>query len=175
MHNAKHRVLRALTMSLLALGFARTAGARALSDLPSALVITKSSNRNQVNYSIEVDDACRPSGTAPVHPYWRMLEHGPLATEPLTESEKRVLGVQRQDVSGHRVKLELRGLPGRTITVDTERGPHGECSSSAEMTIAGVAAKVAGVFVQQRLFGIEYVLVTGRLEDGTLVRERIAP
>ena len=42
------------------------------------------------------------------------------------------------------------------------------------MTIAGVPARVASVYVQQRLFGIAYVLVTGWSEAGSLVRERLS-
>jgi len=41
--------------------------------------------------------------------------------------------------------------------------------------ITGVAARVAGVYVQQKLFGIDYVLLTGLAEDGATVRERLAP
>jgi hypothetical protein len=42
------------------------------------------------------------------------------------------------------------------------------------MTIAGVTAKVAQVHVQQKLFGVDYVLLTG-WSNGALVSERLSP
>jgi len=145
------------------------------SELPSVLAITKSSNRNQVSYSVQVDEACLPAGQAPVRPYWRMLEHGPLATEPLSDREERLLGVDHQDVAGNRIRIALRGMPGRTITIETYPASDGRCLSAAEMTIAGVRARVASVHVQQKLLGIGYVLLTGWSDDGAVVRERVSP
>ena len=142
--------------------------------IPNALVITKSSNRNQVNYAVEVNDACMPSGRAPVHPYWRMLERSADATEPLVGSELRAFGVQRQNIDAGSVNVVLRGMPARSITIRTWRGPDGKCASSANMTIAGVAARVTNVFVRQKLFGVDYVEVTGSTPSGELVRERLS-
>jgi hypothetical protein len=152
-----------------------TAGAAQLSELPSGLAIAKSSNKNQVNYTVLVDDTCAPAGRTPVRPYWRMLERGPLETEPLSANEQSVLGVARQEVTGSCVQINLRGIPNRPITIETRRDADGRCSSSAEMTIAGVPATVASVYVKQRIFGIDYVLLTGRSEDGARVQERLSP
>ena len=118
-------------------------------EIPNALVITKSSNRNQVNYAVQVDEACVPSGHTPVRPYWRMLERSADATEPLVESELRAFGVQRQDIDASGVNLILRGMPARAITIRTWRGPDGRCTSSANMMIAGVPARVTNVYVRQ--------------------------
>lgn len=162
--------LAGLTLLLLSAS-ARAAGPF---ELPSVLAIAKSSNRNQVNYAVEVDEACTPTGNPPVRAYWRMVERGPLATEPLSEREQRVLGIDRQGIAGNRVQFALRGMRDRVITVETQRASDGQCTASAEMTIAGVPARVASVYVQQRLFGIAYVLVTGWSEAGSLVRERLS-
>ena len=154
----------------------RAASAAPALELPSVLTITKSSNRNRVDYALEVDDACAPVGTAPVHPYWRMLERGELATEALTGREETVLGVQRQSIEGHRIELTLRGFPGRTMVIETQRNADGRCASQATTTIAGVAAKIANVFVNQSLFGnVEYVQLTGWADGGSVVHERITP
>jgi hypothetical protein len=150
------------------------ASATQLFELPSVLVIDKSSNRNQVHYAALVDDACMPAGPSPVRPYWRMIERGPLATEPLLDSEQRVLGLERQAVVGDSIQLALRGIPTRTITVRVSRAPDGRCSASAETTIAGVPARVASVHVQQKLLGVDYVLLTGWSQDGAVVRERVS-
>jgi hypothetical protein len=42
------------------------------------------------------------------------------------------------------------------------------------MTIAGVAARVTNVYVRQKLFGVDYVEVTGSTSSGELVRERLS-
>lgn len=170
-----HGLLAATLAATAVTGFASRASAGQVSELAGALVITKSSNRNQVEYAVQVDGACAPAGPAPVRPYWRMLERGPSAIEPLGGGEQRVLGVGRQDVAGRLVRLTLRGMPSRAIMIETERGADGQCSSKAQTTIAGVPARLAAVYVQERLFGIEYVLLSGWAEDGTSVRERIVP
>jgi hypothetical protein len=165
----------ALPSGAVMAGFSGVANASTRpAEIPSALVITKSSNRNQVNYAVQVDEACVPSGTAPVHPYWRMLERSADATEPLVDAELRVLGVQRQNINATGVNVVLRGMPGRSITIRTWRGPDGQCASSANMTIAGVAARITNVFVRQKLFGVDYVEVTGSTPNGELVRERLS-
>jgi hypothetical protein len=175
-HPLRRGLLIATVATLSVLGLpSSAAGAAQSSELASALVITKSTNRNQVNYAVRVDETCAPAGPSPVHPYWRMLEHGPSATEQLSDGEQRVLGVGQQDSTGNLVRVALRGIPSRPITIQTGRGADGQCASAAYMTIAGVAARVAGVFVQQRLFGISYVLLTGWADNGAVVRERIVP
>jgi hypothetical protein len=145
----------------------------AVHELASALVIAKSSNRNQVHYAVAVDDSCAPIGAAPVHPYWRMLERGPSVTEALQASEERVLGIEGQQVSDGTVRFSVRGLPGRTFYLHTS-GTNGRCSSSVETTIAGHLARVDDVFVQQKLFGmIDYVRIEGTTADGARIQERL--
>ncbi|HEX4446410.1 MAG TPA: DUF4833 domain-containing protein [Polyangiaceae bacterium] len=165
------------------LAVAATAAAEPVTELraeiPDALVITKSSNKNQVNYAVEVDAACAPSGPSPVRAYWRMLEHGAAATEPLRDDEARAFGIEHQVVhpgaGPQAIEVVLRGLPARALTIHTWRSPAGTCASSVNMTIAGVPARVANVHVQQTLFGIAYVLLTGYSPTGAVLRERVAP
>jgi hypothetical protein len=172
-------LLRRRLCAVLFLGLAplppHTASATQLTELPSILVIAKSSNKNQVHYAELVDDSCVPAGRSPVHPYWRMLERGPAATEPLLDREQRMLGLARQEIEGDTVQIVVRAMPQRPITIRTWRGPDGGCSSSTEMTIAGVRARLDSVYVRQRLFGIDYILLTGWSKDGAVVRERVSP
>ena len=170
-----HGVLSAVATVALALGPSGEARAAQLHELPSILVISKSSNRNQVRYAALVDDACTPAGQSPVRPYWLMLERGPDATEALQPREASVLGIDRQQVSGNTVEFALRGMPGRPFTAHTVRDPAGQCTSWVATTIAGVPARVTGVYAQQSLFGVSYVLLTGRSEDGKVVNERVSP
>ena len=67
-----------------------------------------------------------------------------------------VHGAGSQDID-----VVLRGMPARALTIRTWRSPAGTCASSVNMTIAGVPARVANVYVQQTLFGVAYVLLTG--------------
>ncbi len=143
------------------------------SEISSALAIAKSSNRNQVHYAVQVDDACAPAGAAPVRPYWRMLEKSADATEPLGGFEQRAFGIAKQDVEGDSVRIALRALPSRPITIHTERGEGGRCTSSATATINGVPARIDNVFVKVKLFGVDYVQLTGIAKDGSVVRERL--
>jgi hypothetical protein len=143
--------------------------------IPSALVIAKSSNKNQVHYAVEVDESCAPVGPAPVSPYWLMLERGPHVTEPLGPSEQHVLGVEREVMVPDGVQIVLRGFPARVLTIHIERGADGTCASSVDTTIAGVPAKVASVYVQERFLGVAYVLLTGVAPNGAVVQERVRP
>jgi hypothetical protein len=142
-------------------------------ELPSVLVIAKSSNRNEVHYAAVLTQDCEPVGDAPLHAYWRMLERGPQATEPLQDGEQRWLGLEHQDVEGDVIRMSLRALPGRTFSVHAERAGEGRCASWVGTTIAGVPARVASIFVKQKLFGVDYVLLSGWTEDGAQVTERL--
>jgi Domain of unknown function (DUF4833) len=170
----KRILLAALPGGVFVAGLSSAAGASGPSEISSGLVITKSSNRNEVHYAVQVDDACTPAGRSPIRPYWRMRERGADATEPLVESELRAFGVERQEVVPGGVNVVLRGMPARAITIRTFRGPGGACTSSVSMTISGVPAHVSDVYVRQKLFGVDYVQLTGRTSGGDLVRERIS-
>ncbi len=145
-----------------------------MSELQSVVVINKSSNRNEVHYAVEVDATCAPLGPAPIRPYWRMLERGPNVTEQLSEGELRYLGVVLKSVRAGEVIFSLHAMPARLIAIRTSRGPDGQCAFSADMTIAGTPARLEHIYVQQKLLGIDYVLLTGVAADGAVVRERVS-
>jgi hypothetical protein len=161
-----------------AAGVARgESGAR---DVASVFFVAKSENRNQVHYGIHVDAACVPAGGAPVFAYWRMLEHGPRATEPLLDREVPAYGLSEQRViekrpDGGRTLLQLRALGDRIIEIDTT-SRDGACVATATTSIGGVPAVLSNVFAQLRWpFGVDYLLIAGRATlDGRVVRERVA-
>jgi hypothetical protein len=171
-----HIAISAFTGLALLASPSRDSHVSRLPELASAMVIAKSSNRNQVHYAVAVDDSCNPAGPAPVRPYWRMLERGPSTTEPLQASEQRVLGVDHQEVSGNTVQFSLRGMPGRQFTIHSLRAGEGRCASWVGTTIAGSRARIGSIFVQQGLFGsVDYVLLKGTADDGSAVSERLSP
>lgn len=151
-----------------------TTQAAQASEIESALSIAKSTNKNQVHYAVQVDDACTPAGAAPVHPYWRMLEKSPDATEPLQRTEERAFGVEKQNVDRDNIHMVLRALPSRPITIHTARTNDGSCSAIASTTINGVSARIASVYVKIKLFGVDYVQLTGVADDGSVVKERLS-
>jgi hypothetical protein len=142
--------------------------------------VAKSQNKNQVHYGIHLDEACVPVGAAPVFAYWRMLERGPSATEPLLAREARAYGFADQrviarDEHGGRVRVTLAALPARPILVQSWLGS-ATCVASATMPITGVPATLASVFVQLRWpLGVDHLLISGRaLADGRVLREKVA-
>jgi hypothetical protein len=152
-----------------------TAEASQSRELPSVMVVAKSSNRNEVHYAMSVDDACVPAKSAPMHAYWRMRARGPEVTEPLTRREAGVLGIGTQTVDGELVRFVVNGLPSRPFMAHIARGPDGACTSFVETTIAGAPARLLRIYVKERLFGVDYVLLSGRTADGKLVDERLRP
>jgi hypothetical protein len=149
-------------------------------EVPSVFFIAKSENKNQVHYGLHLAADCTPATSAPAFGYWRMLERGPTATEPLLSMEAPAYGFARQRVvysgpDGGRVVVALRALPDRPIVVSSWRGPDG-CAASAETDIGGAPAVLTRVFVQLRWpFGVESITLDGyATADRHAVRERVA-
>jgi Domain of unknown function (DUF4833) len=95
-------------------------------DVASVFHVAKSENRNQVHYGIHLDESCAPVGGAPLFAYWRMLERGPAAIEPLLQREVGAYGVAEQRVlergpDGGKTSVRLRALPARPIVIQSTR------------------------------------------------------
>jgi hypothetical protein len=151
------------------------------SDVASVVFVGKSENRNQVHYGIHLDSHCAPAGDSPVFAYWRMLERGPSATEPLLTREVRAYGLASQSVlsrgpEGGSVQVTLFAVPSRPLLFETKVEPNG-CSASAVTTVGGVSAILSSVFVQLRWpFGVSSLTLLGRtIDDGRPVREKLRP
>jgi hypothetical protein len=169
------RVALFVASVVAAVSASSVAGASHPYELPSVMVVSKSSNRNEVHYAASVDENCSPTTKTPVHPYWLMLERGPGVTEPLTRNEAHVLGIGTQEVSGDTIRFVVSGLPLRTFVAHTGRGADGVCTSWVDTTIAGAEARLLGVYVKQRLLGVDYIQLTGRTPEGKVVGEQVRP
>jgi len=168
--------IRAAAACGMLFGMLATTRASADRTIPSAIFVSKSENKNQVHYAVRVDDRCELASPSPVYAYWRMLERGPSVTEPLLSREEAAYGIARQQVAGDTVTVWLRALPQRPITVRVARGPDGACTTTAETTIAGHAARLFNVHVSLGFLRVDHLLLTGWEEpDGRVVRERINP
>jgi hypothetical protein len=141
--------------------------------------IAKSENKNQVQYVVQVDDGCALVGPAPVSAYWKMLESGPTQTAPLLSKEQRAYGLASQQIvaataSGGQVRVILKALPGRPLTIATSRGSDGVCRALATGTVAGSPAHLFSVYVHLKWDGVDYLLLQGWSMDGShVVRETI--
>ena len=141
--------------------------------------ISKSENKNQVQYAIRVDDSCAPVGRAPVFAYWRMLERGPTQYEQLLPREEKAYGIASQLVasrsdSGGDVHLTLNALPGRPIDVQTVRSDDG-CRGYSTTAIGGAPAHLFNVHARLKWpFGVDYLLLQGWTLDGAkVVQEKL--
>jgi hypothetical protein len=142
-------------------------------DVPSAFFISKTENKNQVHFSVHMDDACNPDGVAPVRAYWRMLEKGPQVTESLLPREERAYGIARQTNEGGSIRVVLRAIPARPITIHTWRAADGTCASSSSTMISGFAGRLYNIHVVLSWYGVDYLLLTGWRDDGAVIRERV--
>jgi hypothetical protein len=180
---SNHGLIALMKRALMATGFAAgltltnsvADAAVAQYELPSVMVITKSSNRNEVHYAAAVDDACAPVTNAPIRPYWQMLERGPNVTETLSSRELGVLGVTNQEVLGDEVSFAVNGMPSKTFVAHIGRDADRTCTSWVDTTIGGTQARLVSIHVKERFLGVDYVLLTGRTQSGRIVEERVHP
>ena len=170
--------------ALLAIVAVPTPSVAAQSGVESAPLfsISKTENRNYVQFAERLDASCAPLGSAPVHAYWRMLEHGPSVVEALLPQEQPAYGVASQTIrergEGHGlVRVVLNALPAAPLLVESHRAANGACEASASTSIAGVDARLFNVHAVLRWpFGIAHLLVSGwALADGHPVRDTRAP
>jgi hypothetical protein len=147
-------------------------------EIPSAFFIAKSENKNQVHFAVAVDARCVPLGDAPVRPYWRMLEKGPSVTEPLLSREQGPYGLASQQVvtrrvDGGSVRVTLKAVPSRAVTIATTRESDGTCSYETRMTIASKPGRLQYVYVKLAFVSIDHLLLVGKDDAGGELKERV--
>jgi hypothetical protein len=167
---------RAVTLlSLASLSSPALAPAEPLAREVPLFAITKSENKNHVVYALHLDARCVPAGDTPIRPFWRMLEKGAAVVEPLLAREERAYGVARQRVSSDVVRMTLRAMPDREITVITWRAGD-TCAAAAWTTVAGARARLVEVHaVLAWPFGVDHLLVRGVTREGRTVEEAVDP
>jgi hypothetical protein len=148
-------------------------------DLP-LFTISKSENRNQVQYAVRVGPTCEPQGAAPAFAYWRMVEKGPGRTEPLLPQEHDAYGIASQAITERgpdrwTERLVLKAVQHRQILVEVLRTETGECRALATVTIQGAPAHLFNVHAKLKWpLGVDYLLIQGWSLDGSrVVTERL--
>lgn len=153
--------------------FART-------DVPTVFFISKSDDRNRVDYGLRLDASCAPRRDRPVFTYWRRFEPNQPPLGELNDLDERAYGIASQRVSsrGGRtlVTLALRSVPRHPILI-VAGDIAGRCEARAETTIAGKRARLDHVHVQLGgLLSVDHLDVVGTdLATGASVHERIDP
>jgi hypothetical protein len=138
-------------------------------DIPTLFFISKSDDRNRVDYGIRLDGNCLPQGAAAVFPYWREFENAPpVRIHPMPWFEHAAYGISeqrllRRTAKGAEYRVCLRQLP-RELTVVTNKGTDGRCGAVVHTTISGMAgAELLSAYVKlRRFFSAEYVEIHGR-------------
>jgi Domain of unknown function (DUF4833) len=137
--------------------------------------VSKSENKNIVQYSLRVDRQCTPIALSPVFAFWRMLEEGPNRTEALLAREVKAYGITSQVVTeqradGGKVRLVLNAVPKRTIAIETNRMPDGKCVARSMVPVDGTPAYLYNVYIRLKwLFGVDYLQLSAWSIDGSHV------
>jgi hypothetical protein len=149
-------------------------------DVPTVFFISKSDDKNRVDYGIRLDASCAPANDDALIIYWREFEKAPpVRTHPLSLLEYVPYGVTEQ----HRVQrssgggdyvLRLKQFS-RPIVILTQREPDGRCSAKARSTINGAKAQLISVYAKLAgILSVDYIDLFGKdLETGTPITERI--
>ncbi|HEY4015135.1 MAG TPA: DUF4833 domain-containing protein [Polyangiaceae bacterium] len=153
-------------------------------DVQTVFFISKSDDKNRVDYGIHLDEHCIPQKDDAVFAYWREFENAPpvrLHTLGMFDfigygiSEQRT--VRKTPNGGYHV-VRLRQFSKAPIGIFTKKEADGHCSSEARTLIRGKEAIFASVFVKLAKGGlapsVEYIDIHGKDPDsGQEVAERI--
>ena len=175
-----HPLPRTLVLLLLVACAGRSPAELKPRDIATVFFISKSDDRNRVDYGMRLDENCVPLANA-VFPYWREFEPKE-RTHPLGTFEHRAYGIAVQRLvsrnpTGAEYLVKLKQLD-RPITITTSKASDGACVAVAYTQIDNVgSAEFSHAFAQLGGFlSVDYVEIRGRdTRTGTRVAERIKP
>ena len=138
-------------------------------DIETLFFISKSDDRNRVDYAIRLDSNCAPYGEEPVFPYWREFEPPPpVRTKSMGALSKIGYGISTQRVvsraaSGGETTIKLKQV-GRAIFITTSRAANGRCSALVRTKIANIQyAELLSIFVKlSGPLSVSYIEVKGQ-------------
>lgn len=149
-------------------------------DVPTVFFISKSDDRNRVDYWMRLDRNCQPVNDAAVTPYWREFEKAPpVVTHSINFLDRMAYGISAQGVTsrnatGAEYALRLKAV-GRPIGITTRRATNGKCVAIARTTIAGVTAELISIYAKLASpLSVEYIDIKGRdFRSGKPIVERL--
>jgi hypothetical protein len=151
-------------------------------DVRTLFFISKSDDKNRVDYGIRLDAECRATGSDAVFAYWREFEPPPpVRTHALSFMDRLAYGISAQGPikssgKGGEHYLRLKRYP-RDIRISTQKGSGG-CEAVVRTTIAGVpSARLASIFAKlSGPLSVAYIDIAGtHPKTGALLQERLKP
>lgn len=153
-------------------------------DVPTVFYISKSDDRNRVDYGIHLDQSCTPVGDDAVFQYWREFENSPpVRVHGLGMFEYIPYGISEQrttlrTASGARHAIKLRQFDKTPILIVTAKGADGRCSAQAHAVVGGKECIFTYAYVRLRKSGltpsVEFIDLHGRdVGSGQEVQERL--
>jgi hypothetical protein len=150
-------------------------------DVRTIFYISKSDDRNRVDYGVRLDAACLPVGSEPVYAYWHRFEPGQPRYGDLNLMDRRAYAISSQAVrstapEGSWIELRLAALPGERVLVLVQRAGEG-CIARARFDIRGRPAFLDHIHVTLRgPLAIDHVTLRGEdVSSGTPVFEHRTP
>jgi hypothetical protein len=147
-------------------------------DVQTVFFISKSDDKNRVDYGIHLNEHCAPTGDDAVFPYWHEFEFNPphmhtlglLEYVPYGFSEQRLV---HRTLTGGDQLVRLKQLD-RPILIQTKKEADGHCTAVARARVAGVEgaefdsvyAKLAGPM------SVDYIDIHGKNQQGADIVER---
>jgi hypothetical protein len=178
------RALRTIFTTIFFMAPAGDARADAVSfgphDVQTVFFISKSDDRNRVDYAIHLTDHCAPTGDDAIFPYWHEFEFNPPHTHTLGMLEYVPYGFSEQRLV-HRTQnggdqfVRLKQLE-RPILVTAKKEADGSCSAIARARIGGVeGAQLVSVYVHLTgPLSVDYIDIHGKnLATGADLTERV--
>lgn len=150
-------------------------------DIATLFFISKSDDRNRVDYGMRLDADCMPREKDAVFPYWREFENSPpVRTHPLSLVEYYPYGIAAQRSLGRSARggeyhVRLKRIH-RDLYVTTTKEADGRCTATVRTTIGGMDhSELLSAFVKlRRPLSVEYVDIHGRAPNsGQPIEERI--
>ncbi|HVY26214.1 MAG TPA: DUF4833 domain-containing protein [Polyangiaceae bacterium] len=174
--------LTATALLVTAIAFANDEVRFGAADVPTVFYISKSDDRNRVDYGMRLTEGCAPLGSEAVFPYWREFEKSPpVRTHPLGTFEYFGYGISEQRmVRGGKPDaaylIRLRQFKQRPVWITTSRDDSGRCRARVRCAIGAVRfAELSSIYL--KLAGplsVEYIIIKGHdPATGNPIEEKI--
>jgi hypothetical protein len=148
-------------------------------DVVTVFFITKSDDKNRVDYGIRLDADCIPVSNSAVFGYWRDFEHTPPGrTSGFSLLDRIPYGISSQGIvtktaAGADYFMRLKQFE-RTIAIATKKESDGTCSATPRAKINGNVAQLVSVYAKLAgPFSVEYIDIHGKeFATGNAITER---
>jgi hypothetical protein len=150
-------------------------------DVTTVFYISKSDDKNRVDYGIHMDERCAAPNDDAIFLYWREFEHAPpvkliplssLDWIPYGLSEQRAVRKMRD---GGIYFMKLKQFDKTPIYIITKKGADGKCTAQARSIINEKEAELTYIYVKLKgPMSVDYLDVHGKdLETGAEITQRM--